>query len=151
MSTSATITWSDIQDIKSKIDVINSKLNNLVAVYRKTGVQSSAKTVNDLSFALIETTATIKKGKTKGEILTPAIPNSATGLNTVTPYFIAISDVKSSPKDDLITFSSALYSTIKSADALSTVGTKIGEVASSTPVLADTTLIVDILFIAINP
>jgi hypothetical protein len=150
MSTSATITWNDISKIKSDIDVINSKLNNLVAVFRKNGVQSTAKTINDLSFALVETTATIKKGKTVGEILTPTVPNTATGLNTVTPYFIAISDVKSDPADTA-TYSSALFSTIKTADALSTVGVKIGEVQRSVAATQDTTVIVDILFIAINP
>ena len=150
MSTNATITWSDISTLKSSINQLQSKLGNGVAVFQKKDYESSVQPVTDLSFILMETTAVFSKDDTRAVIKTPQITNANWISSINTSYFIVLSDVKSSSTDKG-TYSSALYTSVKSATDLGTAGAEIGEVKRDSKAPGPITVTVDILFIALNP
>lgn len=150
MSTNATITWSDISTLKSSINELQSKLGNGVAVFQKNDYESSVQPVTDLSFILMETTATFAKDAVRANIKTPQIANANWISAINTSYFIVLSDVKSD-STDTGTYSSALYTSIKSAADLGAAGAVIGEVRRDVKAPNAITVTVDILFIALNP
>lgn len=151
MSSNITITYNDISSIKSDLSILKGKAEKGVAVFQAAGASTEVKQISDLSFVLMETKVSFAAAATYAVIKTPTDSNASwvSGLQSST--FIVLSDVKSDSADKC-TYSSALYSSIKSSQ-LGDSGQTIGEVkrtGAAADLLAKT-VTVDILFISLNP
>lgn len=149
MSTNVTITYSDISELKSEIENLKGKSGEGVAVFSSKNKTTSPKTINDVSFILLEIEVTMKKKETSAKIVVPSSINSSF-LDQAQGNFIVLSDVKSESGDGGF-YSSSLYKSIKSAKSVGTAGGTIGEVFRNTAPEKDVPLVVDILFISLTP
>ena len=149
MSTNVTITYNQISQIQSDLSVLKSKAEKGVAVFQKRGSSTKPKPISDLSFVLMEIPITfVAKDKTL-VIKTPTDANAEWVSALQSPYFVAISDVKSD-STDTGTYSTALYTSIK-GESLGDNGAIIGEIVRNTAADKKYDVIVDILFISLNP
>jgi hypothetical protein len=150
MSSTSTITWSDISTLKSSISEIKSKIGNGVAIYTSKDYETAVKPITNLSFILMETEVTFDKTALTADINTPQIANSKWASSINNKYFIVLSDIKSSPTDTQTTYSSALHDVIKTSSKLAWANQKIGEVKRDNAKSGAAKVIVDILFIGIS-